>query len=52
MILVTAGTGFIEQLMPDVLEGAIQPGRVFDRTISPEMAPERRHDAEAQAWKQ
>ena len=25
---------YIEELLPDVLEGRIQPGRVFDRTIS------------------
>lgn len=25
---------YIEQLLPDVLEGRIQPGRVFDRTVS------------------
>ena len=24
---------YIEELLPDVLEGRIQPGRVFDRTI-------------------
>ena len=26
--------------MPDVLDGAIQPGRVFDRTISLEETPD------------
>ena len=25
---------YIEDLMPDVLEGRIEPGRVFDRTVS------------------
>jgi threonine dehydrogenase-like Zn-dependent dehydrogenase len=24
---------YIKELLPDVLEGRIQPGRVFDRTI-------------------
>ena len=24
---------YIEELLPDVLEGKIQPGRVFDRTV-------------------
>ena len=25
---------YIEDLLPDVLEGKVQPGRVFDRTVS------------------
>ena len=25
---------YIEELMPDVLEGKVDPGRVFDRTVS------------------
>ena len=24
---------YIEELLPDVLEGSIEPGRVFDRTV-------------------
>jgi threonine dehydrogenase-like Zn-dependent dehydrogenase len=31
---------YIEELMPDVLEGAIEPGRVFDRTIALEDVPD------------
>ena len=31
---------YIEELMPDVLEGRIEPGRVFDRTGSIEDVPE------------
>ena len=31
---------YIEQLLPDVLEGRIQPGRVFDRVIGLEEAPQ------------
>jgi len=30
---------YIEQLLPDVLEGRIQPGRVFDRVIGLEEVP-------------
>ena len=26
---------YIEELLPDVLEGKIEPGRVFDRVIGP-----------------
>jgi threonine dehydrogenase-like Zn-dependent dehydrogenase len=31
---------YIEELMPDVLDGTIEPGRVFDRTISLEEVPD------------
>src|SRR6266446_9790900 len=31
---------YIEELMPDVLEGRIEPGRVFDRVIGLEEVPE------------
>jgi threonine dehydrogenase-like Zn-dependent dehydrogenase len=31
---------YIEQLLPDVLDGAIQPGRVFDRTVGLEQVPD------------
>jgi threonine dehydrogenase-like Zn-dependent dehydrogenase len=37
-ITITGGAAparaYIEELLPDVLEGRIEPGRVFDRTIS------------------
>jgi threonine dehydrogenase-like Zn-dependent dehydrogenase len=31
---------YIENLMPDILDGSIEPGRVFDRTISLDETPE------------
>jgi threonine dehydrogenase-like Zn-dependent dehydrogenase len=31
--------GYIEELLPDILEGRIQPGRVFDRTTDIEGVP-------------
>ncbi|MEU6717970.1 alcohol dehydrogenase catalytic domain-containing protein [Nonomuraea sp. NPDC046802] len=31
---------YIEELLPDVLEGRVEPGRVFDRTIGLEQAPD------------
>jgi threonine dehydrogenase-like Zn-dependent dehydrogenase len=31
---------YIEQLLPDVLNGTIEPGRVFDRTVSLEQVPD------------
>ena len=31
---------YIEELLPDVLEGRIQPGRVFDRTIGLDEVPD------------
>jgi hypothetical protein len=31
---------YIETLMPDIIDGRIQPGRVFDRTIGLEAVPE------------
>jgi threonine dehydrogenase-like Zn-dependent dehydrogenase len=31
---------YIEELLPDVLEGRIEPGRVFDRTGSLEEVPD------------
>jgi hypothetical protein len=43
---VTVGGGpapvraYIEELLPDVLDGKIQPGRVFDRTIGLEEVPD------------
>ncbi|MFI7629257.1 hypothetical protein [Microbispora rosea] len=31
---------YIEELLPDVLDGTIEPGRVFDRTVSLEEVPD------------
>ncbi|HEX8916918.1 MAG TPA: zinc-dependent alcohol dehydrogenase family protein [Chloroflexota bacterium] len=31
---------YIEELLPDVLEGRIEPGRVFDRTVHLDMVPD------------
>jgi hypothetical protein len=31
---VAPARAYIDKLLPDVLEGEIQPGRVFDRTVS------------------
>ena len=31
---------YIETLLPDIINGRIQPGRVFDRTIGLEAVPE------------
>lgn len=31
---------YIEELLPDVLEGRLEPGRVFDRTITLDQTPE------------
>ena len=43
-ITLTGGPGaqrpYIEELLPDVLEGRIEPGRVFDRTVDLEGVPE------------
>ena len=43
-ITLTGGPGaqrsYIEELLPDVLEGRIEPGRVFDRTVSLDETPE------------
>jgi hypothetical protein len=32
--------GYIEELLPDVLEGRIQPGRVFDRVTGLDGVPQ------------
>jgi threonine dehydrogenase-like Zn-dependent dehydrogenase len=32
---------YIEELMPDILDGRIEPGKVFDRTVGPEEVPAR-----------
>ncbi len=43
-ITLTGGLGaqrsYIEELLPDVLEGCIEPGRVFDRTVGLDQTPE------------
>jgi threonine dehydrogenase-like Zn-dependent dehydrogenase len=31
---------YIEELLPDVLEGRIEPGRVFDRTVGLDQVPD------------
>jgi hypothetical protein len=37
---VAPARAYIEELLPEVLDGAIQPGRVFDRTIGLEEVPD------------
>jgi threonine dehydrogenase-like Zn-dependent dehydrogenase len=37
---VAPARAYIEELLPDVLDGSLQPGRVFDRTVSLEEVPE------------
>ena len=43
-ITITGGAAparaYIEELLPDVLEGRIEPGRVFDRTVSLDQVPD------------
>ncbi len=43
-ITLTGGPGaqrkYVEELLPDVLEGRIEPGRVFDRTVGLDETPE------------
>lgn len=36
---VSPARAYVEHLMPAVLDGSIQPGRVFDRTISLDEVP-------------
>ncbi|HEY6426645.1 MAG TPA: hypothetical protein VIX84_05385 [Acidimicrobiales bacterium] len=36
----TPARAYIEELMPEVLNGAIEPGRVFDRTIGLDDVPD------------
>ncbi len=31
---------YIEELLPDILEGRIEPGRVFDRTVGLDGVPD------------
>jgi threonine dehydrogenase-like Zn-dependent dehydrogenase len=37
---VAPARAYIEELMPDVLDGVVEPGRVFDRTIGLEETPD------------
>jgi threonine dehydrogenase-like Zn-dependent dehydrogenase len=37
---VAPARAYIEELLPDVLDGKLEPGRVFDRTVSLEEVPE------------
>jgi hypothetical protein len=37
---VAPARAYIEDLMPDILDGKIQPGRVFDRTVTLEEVPD------------
>jgi threonine dehydrogenase-like Zn-dependent dehydrogenase len=31
---------YIEELMPDILDGTVEPGRVFDRTVGVDEVPD------------
>ena len=31
---------YIEELMPDILDGTVEPGRVFDRSVGLEEVPD------------
>jgi threonine dehydrogenase-like Zn-dependent dehydrogenase len=46
-ITITGGASparaYIEELLPDVLEGRIEPGRVFDRTVTLDQVPDGYH---------
>ncbi len=37
---VAPARAYIEELLPDVLDGTIEPGRVFDRTVGLEEVPD------------
>ncbi|MCX4459666.1 alcohol dehydrogenase catalytic domain-containing protein [Streptomyces sp. NBC_01340] len=37
---VAPARAYIEELLPDIMEGKIEPGRVFDRTVSVEEVPD------------
>lgn len=37
---VAPARAYIEELLPDILEGRIQPGRVFDRTVTLDDVPD------------
>jgi threonine dehydrogenase-like Zn-dependent dehydrogenase len=41
VVRIGAGPGaYVEELMPDIMEGRIQPGRVFDRVTTLEGVPD------------
>jgi threonine dehydrogenase-like Zn-dependent dehydrogenase len=37
---VAPARAYVEELLPDVLDGTVQPGKVFDRTIGLDEVPE------------
>ena len=37
---VASARAYIEELLPGVLDGSVEPGRVFDRTIALEDVPD------------
>ena len=37
---VAPARAYIEELLPDILAGTVQPGRVFDRTVSLDAVPD------------
>ena len=37
---VAPARAYIEELLPDVLDGTIEPGRVFDRTVGLDDVPD------------
>ena len=37
---VAPARAYIEELLPDVLDGTIEPGRVFDRTVGLDEVPD------------
>jgi threonine dehydrogenase-like Zn-dependent dehydrogenase len=37
---VAPARAYIEDLLPDVLDGRVQPGKVFDRTVSLDQVPD------------
>jgi hypothetical protein len=37
---VAPARAYIDELLPDILDGRVQPGRVFDRTVSLEEVPD------------
>ena len=37
---VAPARAYIDQLLPDVLDGTVEPGRVFDRTVSLDEVPD------------
>jgi threonine dehydrogenase-like Zn-dependent dehydrogenase len=39
-IVEEVGRAYIEELMPDILDGTVEPGRVFDRTIGLDEVPD------------